>query len=160
MRRAALVAIWLAACGGSERRETIPPATPAPVEARAEAPPPAEPPPAEPAPAEPPPAEPESAHGSTVTTDADLDRVLARGTGVPACDEYLRVMAACIRHPSFPPDAARAARDALVQMSSGFQFDHMEPQARQAAQQAASDACRQATEAMRQASAEVCPGAL
>lgn len=129
--------IWLvvavAACGGSSKP---PPAQPEPVENR---------------PVE---AEPVEAEAVEAEAPATQPSDAPRPVNPMVCDDYMRMMAACVEHPKFPAAARDATRQALAQMQQAFAGAMNVPEA----QAAMANACQQALDAMSQSADAMCPG--
>ncbi|HUQ02569.1 MAG TPA: hypothetical protein VM261_08750 [Kofleriaceae bacterium] len=80
--------------------------------------------------------------------DGGAPRLTQPVTGMPACDEYLRVMEGYLACDQFPQAARDSTRASVDQMRQAWaDMANLPPDVRRTAE----DACKQATDAMRQA---------
>jgi Sec-independent protein translocase protein TatA len=75
-----------------------------------------------------------------------------------ACKEYADKMLKCLESDKYPAAAKDGAKQGLEAMKSGWNFGGMEGAAKDAAMNAANDACTQSVNAMKQSGEMMCPG--
>jgi len=79
------------------------------------------------------------------------------GSGIPECDAYLAEMQRLVQCPKFPVQAKQAMQQALAQAAQGWQALR-DPSVPAESRRTAAQACTQATQALRQAAAQMgCP---
>lgn len=75
-----------------------------------------------------------------------------------ACKEYADKMLKCLESDKYPAAAKDGAKQGLEAMKTGWNFGAMDGAAKDAAMNAANDACTQSVNAMKQSGEMMCPG--
>jgi hypothetical protein len=99
----------------------------------------------------------ESARGFRPAATLSTRPASPTNTGIPDCDAYIALVTRYMQCDKIPQGARDAAKQGLDQMQAGWQ-QLKDPSMPAEARQAAANACKQATDALRQgASAMGCP---